>query len=137
MKYVNDRLRLIYERRARIDAIMAKRRERRTRRTRHRLLTVDMITREAVRLFKNAGQFLRNTEADIEKCYIRLPSDYARDCRNASNKERVMARKVKVPASRAAAKARPGGPPAMPMGGGKVKVPASRPAAMARRGGGK
>ena len=51
--------------------------------------------------------------------------------------EVLMARKVKVPASRAAAQARPGGAPAIPKGGGMVKVPASKPAAQARRGGGR
>ena len=49
--------------------------------------------------------------------------------------ESEMARKkVTVPASRAAAKARGGGMPARPMPGGKVRVPASRAAARARRG---
>jgi len=43
-------------------------------------------------------------------------------------------KKVTVPASRAAAKARGGGMPARPMPGGKVRVPASRAAARARRG---
>ena len=45
-----------------------------------------------------------------------------------------MARKVKVPASRAAARARPGSAAATPKAGGMVKVPASRAAARARRG---
>lgn len=53
----------------------------------------------------------------------------------ALGEESEMARKkVTVPASRAAAKARGGGMPARPMPGGKVRVPASRAAARARRG---
>ena len=44
-----------------------------------------------------------------------------------------MARKVKVPASRAAMKARSGTEPAIPVGGGKVKVLANRGAMKARR----
>lgn len=45
-----------------------------------------------------------------------------------------MARKVKVPASREAAMARPGNNRAIPKGGGMVKVPPSKAAARARRG---
>lgn len=62
---VKERLREIDERRQRIDAIMARRRVRRRPR-RSDLLTISMISREAVRLFRNASLFLRQTEEDYE-----------------------------------------------------------------------